>query len=219
MTTPLPSPTSPVNGENIRKAWHNDEWYYSVIDMIAVLLDKETPLANTYWRKLKSRLIAEGNETVTKCYSVKLPAVDGKRRFTDVVNYADAMLLIQEIERRNFKRKKRMQRKQDELENIHPMIRAKFEQEGWTVKRHLELPSGKRIDLLATRGGEMLIIECKRHLVNSELFNAIGQVLCYCAEYGNGARPVVACLEGGADDYTYNACGALGIQVMEVAPV
>lgn len=97
MTTPLPSPASPVDGDHIRKAWHNDEWYYSVIDMIAVLLDADHKRAKIYWATLKSRLKAEGNETITDCNRLKLPATDGKMRLTDVVNTEQALRLIQSI--------------------------------------------------------------------------------------------------------------------------
>lgn len=51
--------------------------------MIAVLTDSVDP--NAYWRKLKQRLKAEGNETVTNCHGLKMPATDGKMRLTNVV--------------------------------------------------------------------------------------------------------------------------------------
>ena len=62
----------------IRSAWNPDEdqWYYSVIDVIAALTDSKNPSA--YWRKLKQRLSEEGNETVTNCHKLKLEAADGK---------------------------------------------------------------------------------------------------------------------------------------------
>lgn len=90
-------PQSPIDGEKIRKVWHEDEWFYSVVDLVGQLLDKNTQNASTYWRKLKSRLIEEGNETVTKCHSLKLLADDGKMRLTDVVNTEQALRLIQSI--------------------------------------------------------------------------------------------------------------------------
>jgi hypothetical protein len=89
--------TDHIDGERIRKVWHNDEWYYSVIDMIAVLLDADHKRAKIYWATLKSRLKAEGNETLTNCNRLKLPALDGKMRLTDVVNTEQALRLIQSI--------------------------------------------------------------------------------------------------------------------------
>ena len=60
----------------IRSAWNPDEdqWYYSVIDVIAALTDSKNPSA--YWRKLKQRLSEEGNETVKNCHKLKLEAAD-----------------------------------------------------------------------------------------------------------------------------------------------
>lgn len=71
---------------SIRTAWdeQREEWYFSVVDVIAVLTESVDPAA--YWRKLKQRLKAEGNETVTKCHGLKMQAADGKMRMTDVAN-------------------------------------------------------------------------------------------------------------------------------------
>ena len=56
----------------IRTAWdeENEEWYFSITDVISVLTDSKDPTA--YWRKLKQRLKAEGNETVTNCHGFRL---------------------------------------------------------------------------------------------------------------------------------------------------
>jgi DNA-damage-inducible protein D len=82
---------------NIRKIWHNDEWYYSVVDIIAEASERTQAEAVEYWRKLRNRLAKEGNETVTKLDALKLTARDGKLRRTEVVNTAQALRLLQEI--------------------------------------------------------------------------------------------------------------------------
>ena len=66
----------------IRTAWdeEQEEWYFSVVDVVAVLTDSVDPTA--YWRKLKQRLKNEGNETVTNCHGLKMTAADGKKRMT-----------------------------------------------------------------------------------------------------------------------------------------
>ena len=83
--------------QQIRTAWDEEkqEWYFSVVDVIAVLTDSVDP--NAYWRKLKQRLKAEGNETVTNCHGLKMKAADGKRRKTDVASTEQLLRLIQSV--------------------------------------------------------------------------------------------------------------------------
>ena len=83
--------------KRIRTAWdkENEEWYFSIVDAVSVLTDSKNPQA--YWRKLKQRLIAEGNETVTNCHGLKMTAADGKKRLTDVADTEQLLRLIQSI--------------------------------------------------------------------------------------------------------------------------
>ena len=81
----------------VRSAWSEDEekWYFSIVDVVGILSESTDPQA--YWRKLKQRLKAEGNETVTNCHALKMPAADGKMRFTDVADVEQLFRLIQSI--------------------------------------------------------------------------------------------------------------------------
>ena len=72
-----------------------EKWYFSIIDVIAVLTDSLDP--NAYWRKLKQRLKAEGNESVTNCHGLKLTAQDGKQRLTDVATAETLLRLVQSV--------------------------------------------------------------------------------------------------------------------------
>ncbi|MEY3157494.1 MAG: hypothetical protein RLZZ121_547 [Bacteroidota bacterium] len=73
-------------------------WYFSIVDVVGVLTEQPTlDRARNYWKVLKSRLIKEGNETVTNCNQLKLEAEDGKLRLTDVGNVEDIFRLIQSI--------------------------------------------------------------------------------------------------------------------------
>ena len=81
----------------IRTVWDDKEekWYFSIVDVVAVLTDSENP--QTYWRVLKNRLKKEGNQTVTNCNALKLRAADGKMRLTDVADTEQIFRLIQSI--------------------------------------------------------------------------------------------------------------------------
>ena len=81
----------------IRTKWDPEieDYYYSVIDVIAVLTESKNPSA--YWRKLKQRLSEESNESVTNCHRLKMPAKDGKMRETDVANTKELLRLIQSV--------------------------------------------------------------------------------------------------------------------------
>jgi len=82
----------------IRTAWdeENEEWYFSVVDVIGVLT--ESPNPNNYWKVLKKRLKSEGNESVTNCNQLKLKSPkDGKRYATDVANTEQLLRIIQSV--------------------------------------------------------------------------------------------------------------------------
>ncbi|MCF0218188.1 MAG: hypothetical protein HUK14_00250 [Muribaculaceae bacterium] len=85
------------DAKKVRTVWDSEteEWYFAVVDVIAILTDSAD--ASAYWRKLKQRLKKEGNETVTNCHSFKMPAADGKMRLTDVVTTQELFRLIQSI--------------------------------------------------------------------------------------------------------------------------
>jgi len=83
--------------KKVRTLWdaENEKWYLSIVDVIAVLTDSPNP--QVYWRVLKKRLKDEGNETVTNCNALKMPASDGKMRLTDVADTEQLFRLIQSI--------------------------------------------------------------------------------------------------------------------------
>src|SRR5690349_8660242 len=97
MTNEISLIDSPINFDNIRKVWHQGEWYFSVVDMIAEMLKFDYQRAKTYWSTLKARLKKEGNESVTECDQLKMLARDGKNYKTDVINAEQALRLIQSI--------------------------------------------------------------------------------------------------------------------------
>jgi len=82
-------------GKEIRKTIHMNEWWFSVVDVCAVLTESSDPGA--YWRKLKQRLKEEGSKVVTFCHGLKLAAADGKKYKTDCANTEGIFRIIQSI--------------------------------------------------------------------------------------------------------------------------
>ena len=81
--------------KEIRKVWHNDDWFFSVVDVVGVL--SESLDSRKYWNKLIQRLREEGNEVVTICHRLKLEASDGKMRETDCTDTKGILRIIQSI--------------------------------------------------------------------------------------------------------------------------
>ncbi|MFZ1019437.1 MAG: BRO family protein [Minisyncoccia bacterium] len=130
----------------VRRIWHKEEWYFSVMDVVAILSESTNP--QVYWRVLKKRLIDEGsNETVTKCNALKMVAEDGKMRLTDVASLEVVFRIIQSIPSPKAEPFKQWLAKvgQERIEEIQDperaMLRAKkiYEQKGyddeWVAKR------------------------------------------------------------------------------------
>lgn len=85
--------------KKIRAKWNDEQerWYFSVVDVIAVLIDNDYQAGRKYWKTLKMRLNKEGSELVTNCYQLKMKAYDGKLRDTDVMTTKQILRLIQSI--------------------------------------------------------------------------------------------------------------------------
>ncbi len=89
--------TNLFEGKEIRSFWDTkkEEYYFSVVDVISVLTESIDP--SHYWRTLKSRMLKEGNETVTNCDTFKLKAKDGKLRNTDMLDTKNIFRLIESV--------------------------------------------------------------------------------------------------------------------------
>lgn len=82
-------------GREIRKTLHQNEWWFSVVDVIEALTDSPNP--RSYWKVLKYRLKKEGSEVVTKCNHLKMQASDGKQYLTDAADTETLLRLVQSI--------------------------------------------------------------------------------------------------------------------------
>lgn len=85
--------------KKVRTEWdaEKEDWWFSVVDVVAILMDSDYQTARKYWKVLKGRLNKEGSELVTNCYRLKLKAFDGKMRDTDVLDTKGVLRLVQSI--------------------------------------------------------------------------------------------------------------------------
>ena len=85
--------------KNVRVAWNEDEenWYFSVVDVVGILTDSDYQKSRNYWKWLKNKLIQEGSELVSNTNQLKMKAHDGKLRDTDVMNTEQILRLVQSI--------------------------------------------------------------------------------------------------------------------------
>ena len=138
----------------VRTVWDDEagKWYVSIVDVIAVLTESKDAAA--YWRKLKQRLKAEGNETVTNCHGLKMTAPDGKMRLTDVADVEQLFRLVQSIpspKAEPFKlwlsslARERLEEIDDPEQGIDRMLEyyhRKGYSENWIHRRRRQRPAG-----------------------------------------------------------------------------
>ena len=82
-------------GQQIRRIWHNEEWWFSIIDVMGILT--ETDRTRKYWSDLKTKLVEEGFEVSEKIGQLRLMAEDSKSRETDCANTKNMFRIIQSI--------------------------------------------------------------------------------------------------------------------------
>jgi len=132
-------------GKRIRRAWHNNEWWFSVVDIVEALTSSSIP--KRYWSDLKIKLKEEGFEVYDIIVQLKLPAPDGKLRLTDCVNTKNAFRIIQSIPSKKAEPFKQWLAKVgydrvQEIENpelaqkrMRELYNAKGYSDGWIEKR------------------------------------------------------------------------------------
>src|SRR3989344_2326508 len=83
--------------KKVRVQWaeENQKWYFSIVDVVAVLTDSPNP--RKYWSVLKTRLKAEGSQLATNCSQLKMLSSDGKYYLTDVGDTEQILRLVQSI--------------------------------------------------------------------------------------------------------------------------
>ena len=149
----------PLEGKPIRKIWHNDEWYFSVIDVIEVLTESKSP--KVYWSKLKER----DNQLLTNCQRLKLMATDGRQRLTDCANTEGVFRIIMSVPspkaeplklwmaQVSAERIEETENPELSFERMTEIYRAKGRSEEWIKERFQSIEARKRLtDEWKTRG-------------------------------------------------------------------
>jgi len=85
--------------KQVRTTWdeENEKWWFSVVDICAVLTNNDYQTARKYWNKLKQRMNEEGNQSVKNCHRLKMQSADGKYYNTDVMDTEQVLRLVQSI--------------------------------------------------------------------------------------------------------------------------
>jgi DNA-damage-inducible protein D len=132
-------------GREIRRIWHNERWYFSVVDIIAVLTDSTVP--RRYWSDLKTKLLDEGFESYEKIVRLKLPSSDGKRYETDCADTEFMFRIIQSIPspkaepfkrwlaKVGYERVQEIENPEIAMRRMRAIYRSKGYSEDWIEKR------------------------------------------------------------------------------------
>ena len=156
--------------KHIRSIWDDkaQRWLFAIVDVVAALTESQNP--QVYWRVLKKRLLAEGNETVTNRNALKMTASDGKQRLTDVADTEQLLRLIQSIPSPKAEPFKRWLAKvgYERLEEIeNPELAAQRMRELYKAKGYSDEWIEKRVRGIAIRDeltGEWQKRGVKQHL-------------------------------------------------------
>jgi DNA-damage-inducible protein D len=142
----------PFEGKEIRKIWHDEHWYFNIVDVIAVLTDSPNP--RNYWSVLKNRLKKEGFETLTICKPLKFSTEDGKQRNMDGANTEGVFRLIMSVPSPKAEPLKlwMAQVSKERIEETEdPELLTKRQAEIYRAKGYPEEWIGKRVQTIDTR--------------------------------------------------------------------
>ncbi|MDZ7878546.1 MAG: BRO family protein [Saprospiraceae bacterium] len=143
----------PLSIDKIRKVQYEEQWYFNVSDVIAILTDSKDPKA--YWRNLKKRLLQEsGNQSVSNCYGLKFEANDGKKYTQDAANTEGILRIIMSVPSPKAEPLKLWLAEQgkqalDEAEN--PELLTERQAELYRAKGYTEEWIGRRVQTIETR--------------------------------------------------------------------
>lgn len=205
-----------IRDNRIRKTQYQNMTFFSLIDVFAALLNTDKKRAQNYYHVFKKRLSDNGN-ALPLIIKLKAQSSDMKFYRTDFTNAEGIGFIYSQVEGNLNRRKTRIEyRQEDEVENFHPLVVAHLEEQGWQTKHHVRLRSGHIIDIIAVRDNIRYVVECKPQLTNMKLYTAIGQALCYQAEFDPNAVPALATYSSQVGAYETDCCNFANIKLITI---
>src|SRR5689334_13280221 len=126
--------------EQIRHTLHEGELYYSIVDVFAVQLSTDFKHAQNHYHVLKNRKVRD-NDDLPPIKQIKMLSSDKKFYLTDCTNALGVKVIESWIAPNNQKKRKRIEKRADEVVNFHPRVIRFLTDNGWHVQHHVRLPS------------------------------------------------------------------------------
>ncbi len=201
--------------QHARMIMIDDLPYYSIVDLISAARKVSRRSARNYYNVFKHRLRQEQHPVLDQLKQHKAPAADGKTYRTDFVSTQTFQAIYPLLHHLLKQQRTRITvRSADEISNLHSAVMKHYEAQGFSVAQHVRLPSKRVLDLVATRGDEIHLIECKVKLASAHFFQAVGQILCYAMEYDADCQRVIATFDQEIMPYIRQRCADLQIDLL-----
>jgi Holliday junction resolvase len=197
-----------IEGATMICVERNGQRLYCVRDWVYWISHSRSKDKTFAWANLK-RTIRTQNDPfgiLNEIHRLHVPTNGGKQ-FMDFAS-SDILTKLKSIylDHRQLRKVIRISNKRDEILCMHPEVKAVLESNGWSTNHHVRLLSGHIIDFIAFKNNCILAIECKPEFSGQEFYSAIGQVICYAAEYDKDAHPTIATYSQRLTAYIVQMC-------------
>jgi hypothetical protein len=204
----LPEIMSKRGGEITYIDTQDGQRLYSVRDWVYYVSASKNKNLSAPWSDLKKAIRRKGLESLLgRIQTHELQTPGGKQ----VSDFADQETLM---EIKKYVEQTRQDKTKSEVINFHPQVISFLQHNGWQTRHHINLQSGRTVDIIAYNEARTLVIECKPNLLGQRLFTAIGQVLCYTVEYGGNSYPALATSASQVSEYVQLMCSAQSIELI-----
>lgn len=179
---------------------------YSVRDWVYWVSGSKSKRRTDAWTDIKSKMQTQSDATLEKIGKAYYATNGGKQLFDFASEEVLLYIKTSYLDYRVKNRRHRFTQEADEVFDMHPEVMEMLNAHGWEVEHHVRLPSGKVIDIVATQGDRTLTLECKPSLAGDRFYEAVGQAMCYAAEYDYYAYPAIATYNAQLTEYIKDMC-------------